>query len=174
MGSVSRPRLALASVAVAGACFVLGAVVYVGLRAILPDGAVFGALYRMFLYHRAFPYAYIAVVAVTWGVVFALGAPFVARLEGWRRRAAILAGMLGTVVLASIPGGILWVVHDMQAGWFPEGGVLWSRLTWGATTGLVTGWLVVALSVPYNILGLGIGYAVTEAALRFVEPRRSR
>lgn len=170
MPSDSILRLTGATVAVTAACFVLGSAVYAVLQAIVPGGYVFGAVYRMFLYHRAFPYQYIAVVALTWGVVFAAGAPFVSRLAGWRRRVAILALMLGTVVLASIPGGILWKIHDMQAGWFPEGDRLWADLVWGATTGLADGWFIVALSFPYNVVGLALGFVVAETALRWLHP----
>lgn len=168
--SVSPARLGLVSVAMAASCFVLGAIVHPVLAAVMPGRYVFGALYRMFLYHWAFPYQYVAVVAVTWGLVFAVSAPAVSRLGGWKRRLAIVVGMLGTVVLASIPGGVLWKLHDMHAGYFPEGDRLWADLTWGATTGLATGWLVVALSVPYNLIGLGLGYAVTEVGLRTLRP----
>jgi hypothetical protein len=45
-----------------------------------------------------------------------------------------------------------------------------SDLLWGASTGLQTGWLVIALSLPYNILGLIAGYVVTHFGFRIAAP----
>jgi hypothetical protein len=145
----------------ASSAFGLAAVVYLVLHAVMPRGFVFGTLSRMFMYHEAHPFQYIAIVALTYACV---ATAFVMRwpqLAGWRRCYAIVGIIAATILLASLPGGMLWKIHDMQAGYFPTGAGFWSDLFWGATAGLQVGWLVIALSLPYNIFGLAIGYAVT-------------
>jgi len=150
--------------------FLLGSVGYLALHAVMPHGYVFGGLYRMFLYHESHPFQYIAVVAVTYGVIATASALRWPRLAGWRRSAAIVGIIVATVLVASVPGGVLWKIHDMQAGFFTTGARFWSDLLWGASTGLQAGWLVIALSLPYNIIGLILGYAVTHFGFRISAP----
>jgi hypothetical protein len=45
----------------------------------------------------------------------------------------------------------------MQAGYFPEFPRLLRDLWWGAAEGLRLGWLIIALSFPYNMVGAFIG-----------------
>ncbi|MBK1818079.1 hypothetical protein JIN84_20825 [Luteolibacter yonseiensis] len=144
-----------------GCSFALGGVGYFTLRMIMPHGWVFGALYRMFLYHWAHPLQYIGLVsliyaAVATSVVFLCG-----NLTGRWPHLMIPFIMLTSILAASPAGGVLWVIHDMQAGYFPEGSRFWNDIAWGAITGASTGWVVVLLSVPYNIFGLVAGYYVT-------------
>jgi hypothetical protein len=49
----------------------------------------------------------------------------------------------------------------MQAGYFTTGSRFINDLLSGAFTGLKLGWIIAALSVPYNIIGLIIGYFIT-------------
>ena len=83
----------------------------------------------------------------------------------------ILSVITSTIFVASIPGGILWKIHDMQAGFSTTGSRFWSDLLWGAATGLQTGWLVIALSLPYNVFGVIIGYAVTNFGFKMGGPK---
>ena len=61
----------------------------------------------------------------------------------------------------------------MQAGYFPAH---WRRvlLAEGGRNGLVVGWLVVLLSVPYNVLGVIVCYFLTRTGARLfrVSPGR--
>jgi hypothetical protein len=134
------------------ASFGIGSLAYLALVSILPQERVFGALPRMFLYHHARPFEYIAVVALTYAAIATSGVIFWPRPANWRRKLAIIAIMLLSIFSASIPGGILWKLHDMQAGFFPKGTQFWQDLLWGATAGLENGWLIVTLSIPYNLL----------------------
>ena len=127
---------------------------------------VFGGLYRMFLYHLQHPFQYIALACLVFSALAAAFTPRIARLASVPRFVAILGVMLGSVLLASVPGGVLWSVHDMQAGSFPAGARFWGALAWGASTGLQIGWLVIALSLPYNLLGLLAGYFIMTCGLR--------
>lgn len=155
----------------AASSFLLGSIGYLILSEIMPSGRVFGSLYRMFLYHDAHSMQYIAVISLVYTIVATICAPRCSHLVGWRRSAAILCILAATVLLASIPGGVLWKIHDMQAGHFTTGVQFWSDLVWGASVGLQLGWLVIALSLPYNILGLAAGYMVTHAGLGIAAPR---
>lgn len=141
--------------------FFAAAAGYVVLRALMPHGYVFGAPYRMFCYHMTHPFQYIGVVALVYSfiatpVVFRFG-----KIEGGRRRAAITGIIIASVLVASVPGGVLWVIHDMQAGYFPEGGAFWRRLMWGAQAGPTAGLLVILYSLPYNLIGIVCGYLIT-------------
>jgi hypothetical protein len=127
---------------------------------------VFGALYRMFLYHWEHPFQYIAVVCLIFASVAAIFTPYIARYSGRRRFVAIWGVMIGSVLVASVPGGVLWSIHDMQAGYFPEGGRFWRALGWGASTGAAVGWLVIAASIPYNFLGLIWGHFIMAHGIR--------
>lgn len=150
-------------------CFAAGCVGYLVLRLVMPGGWVFGALYRMFLYHWEHPFQYIILVSVVYGLiasVFAIG------LRN-RRKTSRLAvfSIVGLTIFAASPlGGVLWVIHDMQAGYFTEGARFRRDLLWGALEGLKSGWLVILLSIPYNLFGLAAGYFVTAHGFKLARP----
>lgn len=142
--------------------FACASVVYLLLRAVMPHGWVFGALYRMFLYHWQHPFQYIALVTLVYALLATAVIMRWPLLAGKRRAAAIFAILLGTILVSSAPGGALWKIHDMQAGYFPAANRFWSDLLWGAKQGLLLGWLIITLSVPYNVIGLAAGYFLTK------------
>ena len=146
--------------------FVLGSLGYKMVQSLTPNDHVFGGLHRMFFYHESHPIQYIAIVAFTYALVATGCALRCPHLYGWRQSGAIVAIILLTILVASVPGGVLWKIHDMQAGFFPKGFRFWGDLLWGASAGLQVGWLVIALSMPYNIVGLIAGYGVTRLGFR--------
>lgn len=139
---------------------------YILVRATFGKDVVFGGLYRMFVYHEEHPFQYIALACLVFSVLGTIFTPHAARLAGWRRVFAIFGIMLGSILIASAPGGVLYSIHDMQAGYFPSGRRFWDALLWGASTGLQVGWLVIAASIPYNFLGLVVGYLITSYGVR--------
>jgi hypothetical protein len=153
------------------ACWGLGSAGYFLLVRIMPDGYVFGAGYRMFVYHEQHPYQYILVVAVAYGFSAAVWARFLGHLTGVKRIASIFAVILVALLLASVPGGLLWGIHDVQAGFVPPVPVLRRNLIWAATTGLTFGWVIIGLSIPYNIIGCFTGYAVTHYGQKILDRR---
>lgn len=155
----------------AAACWLLGAFGYLLLVRFMRDGAVFGSWYRMFEYHNQHPYQYIAIVAVAYGLTAAVWARFLGHLTGVKRVGSIVAVMLVALFLASVPGGLLWGIHDIQAGFVPPLPVMRRNLMWAATTGLTFGWVIIGLSIPYNILGCVMGYAVTHFGQKMLEMR---
>ena len=142
-------------------CFFPASLGYFLLRPLMPEGWVFGALYRMFLYHWEKPCQYIFVVALFYAII---ATPLASRCRTRNRKPSnmlILLAMIAPVALASPFGGVLWVIHDMQAGYFTEGSRFREDLQWGALEGIRNGWLVIVTSVPYNLLGLVAGYFIT-------------
>lgn len=151
------------------ACATLG---YGLLWALLPGHHVFGALYRMFLYHEAHPLAYIALCCGVFGPLAAGATDAFGRRGRWGRVGVVGLLALATVVISAPLGGMLWHWHDMQAGYFPTD---WVRilLLRGLRDGLTLGWLIVLLSVPYNALGLLVCYVLLAAGARRFPARRS-
>lgn len=133
----------------------------------MPDGWVFGTLYRMFLYHWEYPYQYIASVSIVYGL---LATPLSIRFRRNQNMSFLIysLGVALVILVASPIGGMLWVIHDMQAGYFTEGARFRDDLMWGALEGLRSGWLVILLSMPYNIFGLIAGYFITNHGFKRV------
>ncbi len=125
----------------------------------------------MFEYHYQHPYQYILVVAVAYGLAASVWARFLGHLTGWKRIVSIVGVILVSLLLASVPGGLLWGIHDVQAGFVPPLAVLRRNLMWAATTGLTFGWVIIGLSIPYNILGCVAGFAVTHFGERILRKR---
>ncbi|WP_420453924.1 hypothetical protein [Rubrivirga sp.] len=152
-------RVALALAAVT---FVTGSLVAAVLGA--AGGPVFGSLYRMHTYHVQHPFAFLALASVVFGVVGAGWVRAFGRSVGVRRWASAVGAIALTVVVASVPGGVLWVAYDMAAGFVPDGPAFWSQIGWGAATGLQVGWLVALTSVPFNVLGVAYGLFALDRA----------
>ncbi|MBL8993541.1 MAG: hypothetical protein JNM63_09390 [Spirochaetia bacterium] len=93
-------------------------------------------------------------------------------VSGWRKHLLIVVILLSTVFVASMPGGVLWKIHDMRAGYFPNGIRLWQDLVWGAREGMQVGWLIPLSSFPYNLLVFVAGYAIAWAGFQLGHPRR--
>lgn len=123
-------------------------------------GHTFGGLFRMFMYHEEHPLQYVAVISVVFGVIGTFWLKLFGHTVGLKRWISILVAIALTVAVASAPGGMLWKIHDMQAGYFPQGARFWNDLLWGAKKGMKVGWLVVAASIPYNLVGLVFGALV--------------
>lgn len=134
--------------------FLYSAAVYWLLHDALGMQHVFAGLYRMFMYHAAHPYQYIALFCAVYALVLALVLQLFPQMASKRRWAVLACTLLLTLLLASAMGGVLWKVHDMQAGYFTEGARLWRDLLWGAENGVQVGWQVLALSQPFGLLCL--------------------
>lgn len=136
------------------------------------NGPVFGALFRMHLYHEQHAYQYLLLVALVYGAMASLWACYLGKTQkGWTRRASILGVMALTIICSSIPGGMLWVIHGVQAGYFPGVEQFLKNLWWGASTGLSVGWLIFMLSIPYNLLCLIGGYWLTDYIEKAIRQR---
>jgi hypothetical protein len=160
-----RPTTAIIGIGLASACFLLGGAGFFVMGALFDY--VFGGLFRMFMYHEEHPLQYIAVVSGVFGIIGTLWLRCFGDTTGWKRWISMFSAIGLTIIIASIPGGVLWKIHDMQAGYFPEGARFWGDLLWGAKEGLIVGWLVVVASVPYNIVGLAAGLLILHKLPKF-------
>jgi hypothetical protein len=115
-------------------------------------------LYRMFAYHNQYPFPYIAIVAVVFGMVGSRWIDRYGHTKGNFRWWTMTLAMLVTIVISSPLGGILWQIHDMQHGFIPEN--YQHKLAQGIAWGLELGLPIAVLSVPMNLVGLTIGYLV--------------
>lgn len=113
-------------------------------------------LYRMFGYHNQHPLEYIAIVSVVFGLVGSRWIDFYGSAKKRVRWWTMTVAMLLTIVISSPFCGMLWQIHDMQAGFIPDNylGKIWQGVSWG----LEYGWLIALLSIPMNLVGFTIGY----------------
>lgn len=142
--------------------FLVGSVTYVLLDLI--QRQVFFGLYRMFMYHEAFPFQYIGLASIIFGLVGAFWIKFFGKLRGFKRNLSILLAIFLTVLLSSIPGGMLWKIHDMVLGYFPQGQRFFDDLWWGVRQGVFVGPLIAVFSFPFNIIGIVYGFYALDLA----------
>jgi hypothetical protein len=104
--------------------FLLGATLYWTLlnffKSYLPWGNPYGAMYRMHAYHYEYPYQYWAILSVTFGLIASFWLKFSNGKNIFVRLISSLFTFPAAVLLASIPGSMLWAFHDMQAGFFKD------------------------------------------------------
>jgi len=126
----------------------------------------FGRLYRMNLYHEAFPYQYILVTCIVYSVIASYFCMRFLNRSPMGRIGVTALLILLTVVISSPPGGMLWHVHDMQAGFWPT---WWMRKLFqeGPLMGIRLGWVVILGSIPYNVFGVFICYWLTDHGAQY-------
>ncbi len=133
---------------------------------------VFGAVFlvRIPLYYNQYPYQYIFIVAVTYGLVATLWVRSRGHLRGWRRVTSIGAAIFIVIVVASIPGGILWAVHDIQAGFVPPFDTLVNHLFSIGMAGPIFIWsILITSSMSYILFGYLIGYFLMDFGQRILQ-----
>lgn len=160
---MSRTRLFLFSLA---GSFAVWSATAALLRAVWPGRDVFAAAYGMIMYPEAHPYAFIGVVSVAFACVAAIAGPALARLSGGRRVAALVGVVVGAVVVAGVPGGLLYTALDIQAGFVPPSYTLRANLMSNAMNGLMLGPILAVMSVPFSVVALLAGVGVLHAGLR--------
>lgn len=140
-------------------CFLAASLGYLIMKFVLGWDHVFGALIRMFLYHEEHAFQYIALMSGMFSLV-SMTALYFTRFNQTRAKLFLiyLGCVITTIVLASPIGGIMWTIHDMQAGYFLEEYRFYSALWDGAYVGLCLGWLIILGSMPYNLLGILVGW----------------
>lgn len=145
--------------------FVLATVVYYFLWIITPGHYVFGMLYRMVLYHCEYPLQFILIPCFFYGIIATCLASFFSKQKIIGRILLTILIILLTVLLSSPLGGMLWYYYDFKAGYFP---VDWlSRMIIdGSGRGFLLGWLIVGLSIPYNMIGSVICFFLTRKGAR--------
>lgn len=143
------------------ASFTIAISSYYLLWRIMPHHYVFGTFYRMFLYHYQHPIQYIAIPCFFYGIIASVYSNKF-YLQTYKRQIQTTIFIVSLTILISSPfGGMLWFYHDMQAGYFPANWVN-KIISSGISTGLSMGWLIIMLSLPYNILGFVVTYFLTK------------
>lgn len=121
--------------------------------------AVFG-LPRMYLYHAMYPVQYLFLASFAFAAVAAVWAR-------WRGEVALrwwdaVGVLVLSLCVAGCLCGMLYVYHDMKAGYVPDD---WGiRLLEGALAGPLVGGFILLISVPYNIIEAFILYRVVVRA----------
>lgn len=144
--------------------FASATAVYYLLWLIMPHHYVFGAPNRMFLYHVDHPIQYISIPCFFYGFFANLFAAKFSKAKIIKRILLTLAIVVLTVLISSPFGGMLWHLHDMLAGYFPSGWPL-KMITYGTSWGIGVGWLIIGISIPYNIIGTILCYFITKKGI---------
>lgn len=129
----------------------------------------FDAIGRVFIFFTAkHPFQYLVLESLLYSLAATAVTPVLARLSSGKRAPCILLLMIASVLLSSVPGGMLWSIHDMLAsGHFPPAEYFWSQLYRGAMMGARLSVLVVWGLFPLNAIGLVAGWCITEWGVRY-------
>ncbi len=141
--------------------FILATILYYLLWAIMPKHFVFGAYYRMFLYHWEHPIMFIIIPCFFYGIIAAILTDKFSKQKALGQIFLTIIIILLTIIFSSPFGGMLWHYYDMIAGYFPANWVS-KMICQGCEWGLEFGWLVIGLSIPYNIIGSIACYFLTK------------
>ncbi len=156
----------LTSFAIAAACYYL-------LWVVMPNHYVFSGLFRMYAYHMQHPLQYILIPCFFYGIIATIVADSFIKKKTAGRLLLTFQIILITLLISSPFGGMLYFYHDMQAGYFPEHWI--SRMAMqGGMMGFQMGWLIVGLSIPYNILGAVVCYFLTKKGAELFQPVSSK
>jgi len=153
--------------------FVIGSIAYLFITFCLSlafqhEASAFAAWPRMFLYHWQFWYQYIAVLSLTYGATL----PIWLRWHPKRDKLywiSILVYLSIVLSLGSIPSGILWQIHDMQAGFFPDSPLFEQKIFQGILWGVTLVWPLALFSVPLNLFALLSAVFLTDFITRKTE-----
>jgi hypothetical protein len=131
----------------------------------------FAGLYKMYLYHWEYPLQFIAVPCFVFSVLAAVFSNKFKKAAFAKQTLIMLAIVLLTILISSPLGGMLWHLHDMLAGHFPSKW-LWKMIRYGFREGIQLGWLIILLSVPYNIIGVIVGFFIMKTVSEFSENKK--
>lgn len=150
--------------------FMLAIIVYYILWTITPNHYVFGAWYRMIVYHWEHPIAFITIPCFFYGIIAALLADKFSKLKTTKQILGTIGIIILTIILSSPFGGMLWHYYDMKAGYFPPNWIE-KMIRLGFEWGLEGGWLVIGFSIPYNIIGSIACYFLTKKGIELFDTK---
>lgn len=130
--------------------FVAALVIYYVLLLFIGE-RVFMAFYKMYPYHEMHAVFFIAIPCFFFGIFATAFTNAFVKKRTSGRILLFLFILILTVIAGSPFGGILYYYYDMKAGFFPENWFV-KLLTEGVKDGIMIGWYVLLLSVPYNII----------------------
>ena len=146
------------------ASFSLATPFYYLISLIMPHKHAFGAWYRMPAYHWEHPISYILIPCFFYGILANIFAKKFTSYNKIQRIFLTFVIIALTIALSSPFGGMLWHFHDMQAGYFPKN---WLQIIIieGISWGIQMGWVIILLSIPYNVFGSIICYFLTKKGI---------
>ena len=115
----------------------------------------------MLLYHWEYPIAFIAIPCFFYGIIATLFTDKFSKQRTTKRILLTIAIILLTTLISSPFGRMLWHYYDMKAGYFPYNWV-GKMVSLGFGWGLEVGWVVIGLSILYNIIGSITCYFLTK------------
>lgn len=126
-----------------------------------PDGYLFGSYFRMSPYHNQHPIYFILIPCFFYSILATYFAHDFYNLTKPKQLKKIIKIIALTIFISSPFGGMLYFYYDMCTGYFPSN---WMERMFekGISTGFQIGWLIIVLSIPYNILGTIICYFLTK------------
>ena len=90
--------------------FILATILYYILWTIMPNHYVFGAWYRMFVYHWEHPIAFITIPCFFYGIIATLFADKFSKQNLIRQILLTIAIIILTIVISSPFGGMLGII----------------------------------------------------------------
>lgn len=141
--------------------FVFAIAGYYILWVLMPEHYVFGAPYRMYLYHWQYPSSFIIIPCFFYGMIVPIFVNSFPKQSIVIRILITGCIVVATILMSSPLGGMLWHYYDMKAGFFPQN---WEHIMirQGFEWGLEVGWYIIVLSIPYNIIGIILCYFLTQ------------
>jgi len=115
------------------------------------------------------PVAFITIPCFFYGIIATVLADTFSKQNLVKQIFLTIAIIVLTVFASSPFGGMLWHYYDMKAGYFPPNWV-GKMAELGFEWGLKTGWLIVGLSIPYNIIGSITCYFLTKIGSKLFKP----
>jgi len=109
----------------------------------------------------AYPLQYILIPCFFYGIIATFLANTFKNKKVLSQIIITIIIIILTVLISSPFGGMLWHYHDMKAGYFPDNWIS-MMINNGFTWGIEIGWLVIGLSIPYNVIGSIICYFLTK------------
>lgn len=119
---------------------------------------------RLVPYYHYYPYQYICMISLIYSVVSLIWISFFKSQSVIWRRINILVVIFLTLTISSVFCGMLWCLHDSNAGFWPTTPVLINNLMSSAINGLLYGWAIIFLSMPYNFITFILGFVFTDKA----------
>jgi hypothetical protein len=126
----------------------------------------FARLYKVYSYHWEHPYQFMFIPCFIFSILGTVFAGKFKKVPYGKQIGLTLLIVFLTILISSPLGGMLWHLHDMLAGFFPENW-LWKLIRYGFREGIQMGWLIIALSVPYNIIGITAGFFILRTMSEF-------
>ena len=138
----------------------LGLAFYFGLKELLGLLPFQQPFVRVFPYPNSQPIPYIVAIAFAFATISSFWLERIAPKKFRHPLLQIAFVPFVALLLAGTLCGMIWVYHDMQAGYFPDSPVFQQHIWWGAKTGLGLSIFAAIASFPLNILSYIVAYLI--------------